>query len=177
MQIGNAGAVIVLDAPVELDEGPAEVPGEHAPERRLAGAAQADKRDAAAAVGAGGARQARFDVPNERRQFTRRNLRQQIGDAVERRRARRGLGQERGGGKIERLRDRPQHAHRRIAGAALDLRQISLGGERSLRQLPARHPALGAMAPHLAPDRGEKRRRGLRFLLRGRNRLLGLSFG
>ncbi len=65
-------------------------------------------------------------------------------------------GSKRRGGQIERLRDGAQHAHRRIAGAAFDLRQIALGGFRGLRQLPARHAALGAMAAHFAADRGEE---------------------
>ena len=60
-QIGNAGAVILLDDAVELDERPAEMLRQHAAERRLAGAAQTDQRDAPRAVGAGGARNARLD--------------------------------------------------------------------------------------------------------------------
>ena len=50
-QIGNAGAVILLDAPIELDEGPTEMLRQHPAERRLAGAAQADERNAPGAVG------------------------------------------------------------------------------------------------------------------------------
>src|SRR6185437_13751018 len=48
------------------------------------------------------------------------------------------LRQQRGRGKIERLGDGAQHADRRIAGATLDLRQITLRGLGGLRQLPAR---------------------------------------
>ena len=55
-QVGNAGAVILLDHAVEFDERPAEMLRQHAPERRFAGAAQADERDAPAALGVSGAR-------------------------------------------------------------------------------------------------------------------------
>jgi hypothetical protein len=85
-----------------------------------------------------------------------RHLREQIEDGAERGGARAGFRQQRGSGKVERLRDGAQHAHRRIAGAAFDLRQIALRRFGGLRQLPARHAALGAVAPHLAPDGGEE---------------------
>ena len=130
---------------------------QHAAERRLAGAAQADQRDAPRAIGAARPRHARLDVLGERRQFALRHLRQQIEDGAERRGARAGFRQQRGAGQVERLRDGAQHAHGRIAGAAFDLRQVALGSLRDMRQLPARHAALGAAAPHLAPDRREER--------------------
>ena len=155
-QIGNAGAVILLDQPVELDERPAEMLRQHPAERRLAGAAQADQRDAPRAVGAARPRHAGLDLLGERRQFALRHLRQQIENGAERRGARARFRQQRGTRQIERLRDGAQHADRRIADAAFDLRQIALGGLRGLRQLPARHAALGAIAPHLAPDRREE---------------------
>jgi len=85
------------------------------------------------------------------------HLREEVEDGVQRRGARARFRQQRGGGKVERLRDAAQHARGRVAGAAFDLRQIALRRLRSLRQLPARHAALGAIAPHLASDRGEKR--------------------
>jgi hypothetical protein len=44
-QIRDARAVILLDQAVELDERTAEMLGEAAAERRLAGAAQADQRE------------------------------------------------------------------------------------------------------------------------------------
>src|SRR5262249_56431879 len=52
-QIRNARAVVLLDQAIELDEGTAERVGEALPERRLAGAAQTDERDAARALGRG----------------------------------------------------------------------------------------------------------------------------
>ena len=155
-EIGNAGAVILLDQPVELDERPAQMLRQHAAERRLAGAAQADQRDAPRAVGAARPRQAGLDIFGKRRQFTLRHLRQQIEDGAERRGARAGFRQQRGTGQVERLRDGAQHADGRIADAAFDLRQVALGSLRGLRQLPPRHAALGAVAPDLAPDRGEE---------------------
>ena len=51
---------------------------------------------------------------------------------------------------------RAQHADRRIAGAAFDLRQIPLRRFGGLRQLPARHAALGAILSHFAADGGEE---------------------
>ena len=155
-QVGNAGAVILLDDAIELDEGPAEMLREHPPERRLAGAAQPDQRNAPGAIGAAGKRDPRFDQLGQLRQFAFRHLRQQIEDAAQRRRARAGLGQQGRSRKIERLRNGAQHARRWIAGPAFDLRQISFGGFRGLRQLPPRHAALGAIAAHFAPDRGEE---------------------
>ena len=83
-----------------------------------------------------------------------------------------GSGKQRGGGKVERLGDRAQHARRRVSGAAFDLRQIALGGFGSVRQLPARHAALGAIAPNLASDGGEERGRRRSAALRGGSRLL-----
>ena len=43
---------------------------------------------------------------------------------------------------------------RRVALPAFDLREIALGGAGILRQLPARHAALGAREPHQPSDRG-----------------------
>ena len=171
-QVGNAGAVIFLDDAVELDERPAEMLRQHASERRLAGAAQADQRDTPRPVGAGGARNTRLDQLGELRQLAFRHLRDKIEHGVERRGTRAGRRQQRGGRQIERLRDGADDARRRIAGAAFDLRQIALGGFGRLRQLPARHAALGAMPPHLAPDRGEECCDGGCATGRGRDKLL-----
>ena len=170
-QIGNAGAVIFLDDAVELDERPAEMLRQHAPERRLAGAAQADQRDAPRPVGAGGARNARLDQLGEFRQFAFRHLRER--DRAWRRapRCRAPLaGSSAAAGRSSACAMARMHARRRIAGAAFDLRQIALGGFGRLRQLPARHAALGAMPPHLAADRGEEGgdSRGARSARRGK---------
>ena len=125
-EVGDAGAVILRDAAVELDERPAEMLRQHAPERGLAGATQADESNAPRPVGAGALGDARRNFLGERGQLARRHLRQQIEDRAKLGSARTGLGQQRGSGKVERLGDGAQHAHRRIAGAALDLRQIAL---------------------------------------------------
>ncbi len=114
------------------------------------------------------ARHARLDLLGERRQLAFRHLREQIENVAERDRARARFREQRGGGKIERLRDRAQHAHGRVAGAAFDLRQVPLRGFRRLRQLPPRHAALGAIAPHLAADRGEEGRNRRRRRFAGR---------
>ena len=55
---------------------------------------------------------------------------------------------------VERLRDRLQDDHRRVALPALDLREIALGRARILRQLASGHAALGAREPHQPTDRG-----------------------
>ena len=58
---------------------------------------------------------------------------------------------------VERLRDRCEHDHGRVALSALDLREIALGGAGRLRELAARHAALGAGEPHQSADRGDER--------------------
>ena len=136
--------------------GQPEMLRQHAPQRRLAGAAQPDERDAPRPVGAAAQRDARFDLLRQRRQLLLRHLGEQIQDGAALGGARALLRQQRGRGKIERLRDGAQHADRRIAGAAFDLRQIPLRRLGRRRQLPARHAALGPVLPHFAPDRGEK---------------------
>ena len=84
-QVGNAGAVILLDDAVELDERPAEMLRQHAAERRLAGAAQTDQRDAPRPVGAGGARHARLDQFCKLRQLAFRHSGEKIEHGIERR--------------------------------------------------------------------------------------------
>ena len=158
-EVGNAGAVIRLDAAVDLDERPAEVLREHAPERGFSRAAQPDQRDPPPAVGAARERDARFDHLRERRPFALRHLRDEIDDAAERGASAGDIRQQRRDRQVKRVRDHAQHADRRVAGAALDLREIAFGRLRSLRQLAPRHAALGALAPHLAPDRGKERLR------------------
>jgi hypothetical protein len=105
-------------------------------------------------------------------------LRRHLGEQVENRAefggARAVHRQQRRSRQIERLRDAAQHADRRIAVTAFDLCQIALGCGGGFRQLPARHAALGTMAPHLASDR---RQEGFRFralALRGRRNILRL---
>ena len=60
-------------------------------------------------------------------------------------------------------------AHTAALDAILDLRQVPLRDQRRLRQLAARHAALGAMAPYFATDRGEERRGVGPFALRAGN--------
>ena len=137
-QIGNAGAVVLLDRAVELDERPAEMLREHAPERRFAGAAQTDQRDAPRAVGAGW--HARCAPRSIERAPAIRLPALAPGDRGCRRAppdARPLSGSKAASGEIERARDGAQHARRRIAGAAFDLRQIALGGRRSLAPIAA----------------------------------------
>jgi hypothetical protein len=112
----------------------------------------------------------RRDLLGERRQLGLRHLGEQIEDIAERDGAFARFRQKRGRGKIERLRDRPQDARRWVADAAFDLRQVPLRDFRSLRQLPPRHAALGAIAPHFAADRGEESRNVAVAALRSANR-------
>ena len=160
-QIGNAGAVILLDQPVELDERPAEMLRQHAPERRLAGAAQTDQRDAPRrgrrCSAAPAAPRCLWRAPAIRSPALAPSRSRMAPSAAVRAPA---SGSSAAHGQFERLRDGAQHADRRIAGAAFDLRQIALRRLRGLRQLPARHAALGAVAPHLA----RRSRRGTRHL-------------
>ena len=125
-QIGDTGAIILGDAAVEFDERPIEVLRQHSAERRLAGATQTDKRDALAAIRTAGPRNVRGKLLCQGGQIPLRHLRQQIEKRAKLRGAGPALRQQRRSGQIERLRNRAQHADRRIAGATLDLRQIPL---------------------------------------------------
>ena len=153
-QVVHRGAVVLLDHAVELDEGHAELFGQHPAERRLAGAAQADERDAPRPVGGATRRNAAFDQFGKRSQFGRRHAQQEVEDAVELRRGRAAARQQFEHGHVERLGDPPEHDGGGIALPALDLREVALRGAGILRQLPPRHAALGARKPHEPPDRG-----------------------
>src|SRR4029077_14992010 len=59
---------------------------------------------------------------------------------------------------FQRVGDGAQDQHRRVARAAFDLREIALGRSRFLRELAARHAALGAAEPdHAAKLAGKGR--------------------
>ena len=84
-QIRNPRAVILFDDAIELDERPAEMFGKLLAERRFAGAAQPDQRDALRPVGLSRPCDARLDQFGQRRQFAFRHLREQIENGAERR--------------------------------------------------------------------------------------------
>ena len=156
-QIGDARPVFLLDQPVELDERAAELLGELPAERRLAGAAQADQRESASAVGRGSVRGTALDLLRDRGKLGRRKTPEHIENVSHRRgvpvRARQQLGDR----NVEGLRDGLQDDHRRVALPALDLREIALGRAGFLGQLPTGHAALGARNAHQPPDRcGER---------------------
>jgi hypothetical protein len=123
-------AVLALDHLVDLDEREAELLGEARAERRLAGAAQPDQRDAACAVHRSSAR--RLARPSRRHQV----------DRIE----------------IERARDRIEHQHARIGFAQFDLRQVTLRCLALLRQCLARHGALGTLVAQARADVAQQRR-------------------
>ena len=160
-QIGNAGAVILLDGAVEFDERPAEMLRQHAAERRFAGAAQTDQRDAPRPVGA--ARHARR-APRSLWRAPAIRLPAPAPADREWRRAPpvRGpvSGNKAEAGRSSALRDGAQHARRRIAGAAFDLRQIALGGLRSLAPIAAASCRAwrDAAAPRARWRQGSRRR-------------------
>ena len=60
---------------------------------------------------------------------------------------------------VERVRDRFEDDHGRVALPALDLREVALGGAGILGKLATGHAALGAREPHQAADGGRRRRR------------------
>ena len=97
-------------------------------ERRLAGAAQPDQRDAPCPIGMFRPCDTRFNQLGQCRQFALRHLREQIEKGAERRGVSACLRQQCCRRQIERDRDRAQHADRRIAGAAFDLCEMALRG-------------------------------------------------
>ena len=112
------------------------------------------ERDAPRAVGGGTRRSAGLDQLGERGQLGRRHAQEQIENAVELRGARAAARQQLEHGHVERLGDALEHDGGGIALPAFDLREIALRRAGILRQLPARHAALGAREPHEPPDRG-----------------------
>ena len=131
--------------------------GEPLPERRLAGAAQPDQRDPPRAVGRGRSPLARRSIssaiagssaggmrPSRSRMWVIAAVRPLVrGEQLDDRH-------------IERLGDRLEDDHGRIALPALDLREITLGRAGLLRQLAPGHAALGAAR---AAPAGRRRRR------------------
>ena len=105
-----------------------------------------------AAVGRGGAVDPALDGFGDRRQIARRHAAQQIDDARVGRGQAAGLRQQFEHRHFQRVGDGAHHQDRRIAGAAFDLRQIAFRGAGFLRELAARHAALGAAEPHHAAD-------------------------
>src|SRR5438270_6051913 len=77
-EVGDTGAVVLLDAAVEFDERPAEMLREHSPERGFSRAAQPDERDPPPTVGAARESDASLDHLRERRPFRLWNLRDEI---------------------------------------------------------------------------------------------------
>ena len=102
------------------------------------------------------ARDGALDPPldrfGNRRQIARRCTPQQIDDAGVGRGQTAGLRQHFKQRNFQRVGDGAHHQNGRIAGAALDLRQIALRRARLLGELAARHAALGAAEPHHAAD-------------------------
>ena len=125
----HARAVFLLDHAVELDERHAELFGQHLAERGFAGAAQADQRDPPAAIGRPRRdRSAARSMSAMRRQIARRHAAEQIDDPRVGRGNAAGLRQQFEHRHFQRVGDGAHHQHRRIAGAAFDLRQIALRG-------------------------------------------------
>src|SRR5215831_1113487 len=136
-EIGNARAVVLFDQPVELDKGIAERIGKPATQRRFAGAAQPDQRDTAATVDPRIPPRAAFDQFGERGKLGARRAREDIRYLGHRRAAPVAAREQFDDRNIERVRDRCEHDHGRVAHSALDLREIALGGAGGVRELAA----------------------------------------
>ena len=138
-------------------KGQASSLGKTPSQRRLAGPAQPDERDAPRAVGGDMPGGVTFDQLGQRGQLRGRHA----GKHVEHMRHGRGTAigarQEIDDRHVERLRNRLEDDHRRIALPAFDLREIALGRAGLLRQLTPRHAALGAGQPHQPADGGDER--------------------
>ena len=177
-QVGDARAVVLLDQAVELDEGHAEALGQHASERRLAGAAQADQRNAPRAVGGEIGRGAALDQIGDRGKLGRRHAREQVEDAVE------------GFAAAAAARQQLDHRHVERLGDALEDRSPtgcparSRSARDSAPTRPTARPAAGAScrawrapsAPGRRPRRQRRRQRlGRRAVCVSRD--FGLDFG
>ena len=143
-QLHAAGA---LNLAVELHEWHGQRLGGELAQRGLAGAAQADQRDASLCRSAGLAEPLGDQAPRLGKLRRRQALQLMQGE----RQVHGTLGRvahQRGGLDAERLGDLAQHQKRGIAGPALQLRQVALGHPRSPRQRLARHAAAGPRQPH-----------------------------
>ena len=120
-------------------------------------AAQPDQRDPPATVDRRTPRGAAFDQLGERGKLRARRAREDIENLCHRRGAPVATREQFDDWNVERLRDRCEHDHGRIALSALDLREITLGGAGCLRELAARHAALGAGNSHQAANGGDER--------------------
>ena len=130
-QIGNARAVVLLDQAVELDEGAGELIGKTPSQRRLAGAAQPDERDAPRAVGRDMPGGVTFDQLGQRGKLRDRRAGEHVEHMGHRRRTAVRARQELDDRNVERLRDRLEDEHGRIALPAFDLREVALGRART----------------------------------------------
>ena len=97
---------------------------------------------------------AALDQLGDRGQLGERHAAEQIENVGHRGGAPVGARQELDDRHVERFCDRPQDDHGRVALPAFDLREIALGGAGVLRELAARHAALGAGEPHQPTDGG-----------------------
>jgi hypothetical protein len=125
--------------------------------RRFTGAAQPDQRNPAAAVDPRIPPRAAFDQLGERGKLGARRAREDIEYLGHRRAAPVAAREQFDDRNIERVRDRCEHDHGRVARSTLDLREIALGGAGGVRELAARHPALGTGKPHQPTDGGDER--------------------
>ena len=106
-QIGNAGAIILLDDTVEFDERHAELSASMRPSVDLPAPRKPTSAMRRARSAADAGRGARFDQFGDRRQLGRRQTPEQIEDAVERRVAAVAARQEFDHRHVERFGDRP----------------------------------------------------------------------
>ena len=152
--LGQADAGLALDLAVELDERAAAVLRERRAERRLAGAAQADERDALLAR--------RFFVAEVAHQAEHDVLEPMLGQALEEAADQPLLDgalaavEQLGHGNAERARDAAQQQDRRVAFAGLELGEVALRHVRVLRQDLARHAAALARFAHVPAHRDQE---------------------
>ena len=108
-------------------KGQAELRGEASPQRRLAGAAQSDQRDAPPTVGGDVPGGVTFDQLGERGKLRRRGAGEYVEHVSHRRGTAVGARQQLDDRNVERLRDRLEDEYRRIALPAFDLREVAFG--------------------------------------------------
>ena len=145
--LGDREPVLRLDLLVELDKAPADLLRQHPPERGLAGAAQADQRDAGERGAAWRQRAAAGEHVLGLRDLARRRLAQEISDH-------RPIGHRLARGdqvlemRAHRACDTAQQHDRDIAFAALQLGDVAFGNAGDFCEHLARHAGQAARGAH-----------------------------
>jgi hypothetical protein len=151
-KVGDLRPIFALDQAVELNKGPAKRLCESSAQRRLAGATQADKRNASGSVAGVIGTGVTINQVRQNGKLGGRQATKHIEDVAQRSAGPVRPRQQFDDRHIEGIGNSLEHGHGRVAQPAFDLRQVTLRCTRPMRQLTASHAALGARQPDEAPD-------------------------